>query len=229
MTRRTAARALCALAVALGTALGPARAAAETDDAQAARLPDADAELVSKVEQYLNAVDTVHARFRQRSSNGGTATGEVWVDRPGKVRFEYDPPHPSLIVSNGTFLVHYDRELEQTSYVPVSQTPLWFLIRERIDLSRIEDYELAGIERKADGIRMDVVQAGSAPGQPGSVRLRFMRDPLQLVGWTIVDQQGIETTVTLVEPSFGATVAARLFDFGELDLPDRRRPENRGR
>lgn len=227
MTRSIARRSLGALALAVSLALAPGAPA--SDGEQAARLPAADAELVSKVEQYLNAVDTVHARFRQRSSNGATATGEVWVDRPGKLRFEYDPPHPSLIVSNGRFLVHYDRELEQTSYVPVSQTPLWFLIRERIDLSQIEDYELAGIERRADGIRMDVVQAGSAPGQPGSVRLRFTRDPLQLVGWTIVDQQGIETTVTLVEPSFGATVAARLFDFGELDLPDRRRPENRGR
>jgi len=233
MIRRIAHGALGALALALGLAAGVAPLAAGESAGngdQAARLPAADAELVSQVEQYLSSVDTVHARFRQRSSNGGTATGEVWVDRPGKLRFEYDPPHPSLIVSNGTFLVHYDRELEQTSYVPVAETPLWFLIRERIDLSDIDEYDLAGIDRKADGIRVDIVQTGSAPGKPGSVQLRLMRDPLQLAGWTIVDQQGIRTTVTLIEPAFGVRIAAKRFDFGALDLPESgRRPEQRGR
>ena len=233
MIRTIAPRGLVALTLALGIALGTVTVApdeAAGEGAQSARLPDSDAELVSQVEQYLSSVDTVHARFRQRSSNGATAKGEVWVDRPGKLRFEYDPPHPSLIVSNGRFLVHYDRELEQTSYVPVSRTPLWFLIRERIDLFEIEDYELADITRKPDGVWIDIVQTGSSPGEPGSVELRFMRDPLRLAGWSILDQQGIRTTVTLVEPEFGVKVAAERFDFGELDLPEPgRSPQQRGR
>ena len=233
MIHTIATRGFGALTLMLGLALGTipaASGAAAGEEAQSVRLPDSDTELVSQVEQYLNSVDTVHARFRQRSSNGGAATGEVWVDRPGKLRFDYDSPHPSLIVSNGRFLVHYDRELEQTSYVPVSQTPLWFLIRDRIDLSKIDDYELADITRKPDGVRIDIVQTGSSPGQPGSVELRFMRDPLQLAGWSIVDQQGIRTTVTFVEPKFGVQVAAERFDFGELDLPDTGKPpRQRGR
>lgn len=224
--RRMAAGAALA-ALVLGCAPGPAVADAS---AQTTRLPETDAELVAQLEQYLGGIDTLHARFRQTASNGTQATGEVWVDRPGKLRFEYDPPHPLLLVSNGRFLLHFDRELAQTSYVPISRTPLWFLIKDRIDLSETADYSLAGVQREAARITVQVVREGAKPGEPGSVALMFGRDPLRLAGWRIVDQQGITTTVRLVDPSFGADVAARRFDFGELDLPEQgRRPENRGR
>ncbi len=224
---RSVARAL--LATLLVAMAAPAPGAA-SEPKQAARLSEADAELVAQVEAYLSGVDTLHARFRQVSSNGGRATGELWLDRPGKLRFEYDPPHPLLLVSNGRFLLHYDRELEQTSYVPISRTPLWFLIRERIDLSRAEDYALAGVSRSAERVVLHVVRDGAEPGEPGSIAVLFRRDPLQLAAWRIVDQQGITTTVRLENPAFGVDVAAKRFDFGELDLPEPgRRPENRGR
>lgn len=205
----------------------PTSAAEET---QTTRLPEAEAKLVSQVEDYLSGVDTLHARFRQVSSNGARATGELWLDRPGKLRFEYDPPHPLLLVSNGRFLLHYDRELEQTSYVPISRTPLWFLIREHIDLSKAEDYALADVERSAERVVLHVVRDGAKPGKPGSIAVLFTRDPLQLAAWRIVDQQGITTTVRLKDPEFGVDVAAKRFDFGELDLPEPgRRPGERGR
>ena len=225
-TRSVARIVLTILLVATAT---PAPAAA-AESTRAARLSEADTELVAQVEAYLSGVDTLHARFRQVSSNGGRATGELWLDRPGKLRFEYDPPHPLLLVSNGRFLLHYDRELEQTSYVPISRTPLWFLIREHIDLSRAEDYTLAGVSRSAERVVLQVVRDGAEPGEPGSIAVLFQRDPLQLTAWRIVDQQGISTTVRLVSPAFGVDVAAERFDFGELDLPEPgRRPQNRGR
>jgi outer membrane lipoprotein-sorting protein len=186
---------------------------------QAARLTEPRAETVARVEQYLSGIDTMHARFVQTASNGTTARGEVWVDRPGKLRFEYEPPANLLLVSNGTLLLYYDRELEQTSYVPISQTPLWFLVRERIDLARIDDYELAGIERGEKTLRLEIVQEGGQPGDPGSLTLVFEDDPLRLRKWHLVDQQGIETTVALLNPRFGLEVASKRFDFSKLDLP----------
>lgn len=213
-----------AVVMAAAACTGTPAAAGQGDTTQAARLPDGDARAVSRVESYLDGIDTMHARFRQTSSNGARAQGEVWIDRPGKLRFEYDDPTPILLVSNGRMLLHYDKELEQTSYVPISETPLWFLVREDIDLSRIDDYELAKVERGEAGLRLHIVQDGGAPGEPGSLTLVFADEPLRLKQWTVVDQQGIRTRVALMNPKFGVAVDSDRFDFGELDLPDQTRP-----
>jgi outer membrane lipoprotein-sorting protein len=218
--------ALAALALSAAAVSAPAAQGFGDQTAQSARLTESDQKMVQRVEDYLSGVDTMHAEFLQTSSNGSTARGELWLDRPGKLRFEYQPPHPALIVSNGSVLVYYDRELEQTSYVPISETPLWFLVREDIDMSRIEGYEIAGIERKRKSIRLSVAQEGSATGQPGSLTLVFEDEPLRLKKWRIVDQQGIATEVALLDPRFGIDIDGTKFDFDALNLPDRRRPSN---
>ena len=79
---------------------------------------------VSQAERYLNDIKTLQARFIQESSNGGVAQGRIYLSRPGKLRFEYDPPTPILIVSSGLVVTYYDRELEQVSEVLLSATPL---------------------------------------------------------------------------------------------------------
>lgn len=214
------------LALTLALAGAAAHAAKDPEAAQTARLTPAEQDTVQRVERYLSGIDTLRADFLQTSSNGAVAEGQVWVERPGKLRFEYAPPHPALLVSNGELLLYYDRELEQTSYVPVSETPLWFLIRERIDIAEADNYALAGVEREKGVIRVHVVQKGSRPGQPGSVTLIFQDDPLALRKWRIVDQQGITTEVALINPRFGVAIDDKRFDFGALDLPEpgRQRP-----
>ena len=115
----------------LGLALGalallawqpPARAAAELNGEQLAA--------VLKAEIYLNQIKSLQARFVQISSNGAFAEGEVFVDRPGKLRFEYDPPHPILMIADGINLLYYDKELKQSTFIPLWETPLWFLMRD---------------------------------------------------------------------------------------------------
>jgi outer membrane lipoprotein-sorting protein len=217
-------------AVLFATSAPPPALSSEAETApQAASLAESDTETVARVERYLTGIETLHARFLQTSSNGATAEGEVWVDRPGRLRFEYDPPHPALLVSNGTLLVYLDRELDQASYVPVSETPLWFLIRERVDLDEADSYRLAGVERGPASLRIHIAQPGSAPGEPGSLTLVFQDSPLQLRKWRIVDQQGITTNVALLNPEFDVNVDGDRFDFGKLDLPETGKPADRGR
>jgi outer membrane lipoprotein-sorting protein len=134
-----------------------------------------------------------------------------------------------LLVSNGTLLVYLDRELDQASYVPISETPLWFLIRERVDLDKADNYSLAAVERGPGSLRIHIAQEGSAPGEPGSLTLVFQDSPLQLRKWRIVDQQGITTNVALLNPEFGVRVDDDRFDFGQLDLPETGKPADRGR
>lgn len=223
-------RALRILTAALALAASwPAAATPPPEDrpaSQSARLTSSERRTIERVESYLAGIDTMHAGFLQTASDGGTASGQVWLDRPGKLRFEYASPHPVLIVSNGSLVLYYDRDLEQTSYVPLSQTPLWFLVRKDIDISGIDDYRVVGVETARKTVRVAIAPADGDAGQPGSVVLVFQDDPLQLKKWRIVDQQGLTTEVALVEPEFGVAIDARRFDFGELDLPERRRPGN---
>lgn len=204
------------LAAALALAWLPA-AAAEPE--QSARLTPAEAEAVERVEAYLNGIETLHARFVQTTSEGARASGEVYLKRPGRVYFEYDPPHPVVILANGGMVLYYDRELEQTSYLPLSRTPLWFLLRERIEIAGEEDLRLAAVERGPRSLAVEITRPGEAAGTAGSVTLVFAREPLELRRWRVVDAQGVTTEVALVDLRTGVAVDAKRFDFGRLDLP----------
>ena len=102
---------------------------------RAAALSADDLANVERALGYLNSISTLRARFVQVSSNGAYAEGEVLIDRPGKLRFDYDPPVPVLLIANGLSLLFYDRELKEASFLPLWETPLWFLIREEVELS----------------------------------------------------------------------------------------------
>lgn len=211
-----------AVLVALLLAIAPAAA----QDQKKPELSETDRAMVERVEDYLQSVDTMHAQFLQTSSNGTTARGEVWLDRPGKLRFEYTDV-PYMLVSNGTLLLYWDQELDQTSYVPISETPLWFLLSEEIDVSEADGYFVARVQQDKGTLRLQIVQEGSWINEPGSVMLVLESDPMRLKKWRIVDQQGVATEVALLEPNYDVRVDPDLFDFGELDLPEPfDRPDN---
>jgi outer membrane lipoprotein-sorting protein len=231
MRRRLTALAAAGLIAALPVAVPGQPAAEPTGTQQAAQSDGLSVDerlLVGKIEEYLTGVETLHGRFVQIASNGGQATGEVWLKRPGKLRFEYDKPTDILIVSNGSMLLYFDRELMQTSYIPLSETPLGFLVKDRVDLRNVEDYHLARLERADGEIALWVAQEGVAAGQPGSLRLVLQAEPMALKRWRVVDQQGTVTRVRLTDVETGVAVDDELFDFGEIedrptvfDKPDR--------
>jgi outer membrane lipoprotein-sorting protein len=185
--------------------------------AEPAQLNAEDRRTVQRVEDYLTGIKTLHGRFVQSASNGGRASGELWLKRPGKLRFEYDAPSDILIVSNGSLLLYFDRELEQTSYIPLSETPLGFLVKDRVDLENVDDYHVAGLDRAPDEIAVWVAQEGVEAGQPGSLRLVLQAEPLALKRWRVVDQQGTVTQVSLNGVETGLELDEELFDFGEIE------------
>jgi outer membrane lipoprotein-sorting protein len=217
-------RRLIAFATALLAALplaAPTLSAAEPTETQQAAKTDGlsarDQETVQRVEAYLTGIKTLRGRFVQSASNGGQATGEVWLKRPGKLRFEYDQPNDILIVSNGSMLLYFDRELEQTSYIPLSETPLGFLVKDQVDLRNADDYHVAGLERGRGEIAVWVAQEGVDAGQPGSLRLVLSAEPMTLKRWRVVDQQGTVTRVRLTDVETGVALDDDLFDFGEIE------------
>lgn len=210
-----------ALAPAAAWADGESAAAQAQDQAQAQGAEQAavpaggeDRETLARLVDYLNRIDTLKSRFVQVSSNGAYAEGDLYLDRPGRMRFEYDPPHPALLIANGVTLLYYDRELKQATFLPLWETPLWFLIREEIDLD--DGVELKGIEQGAATIRVTLQL--SDDGGEGQVTLVFGDRPLSLHSWEIEDAQGIMTQVSLVNPQFGAKVEDSLFEHGDLNI-----------
>ncbi len=194
-------------ALALASSLLPLTRALAAAPIKAAVLTADQKADVERVQAYLNGIRTLTSRFEQVSGDGATATGQLWLARPGRMRFEYDPPVPVLLVANGKNIFYYDKELQQVSELRVEDTPAGFLLRDQITLSG--DVTLTHFEHKPGAIRLTMVET-SEPGQ-GSATLVLDDKPLQLRQWTIVDPQQKEVTVALNDPHYGAPIDEKLF------------------
>ncbi len=201
--RRLAAGLALAILAALVTV--PSDAAAP----RAAALSAEDRADVQRVEQYLNGIHSLAARFQQFAADGGIAGGQVFVARPGRMRFEYDKPSPILLLADGTFVVYIDNQLKQVSYLPIGSTPAWFLLRDNISLT--DGITITHLERGPGVIRITVVENKSP--ENGTLTLTFGDKPLELKQWTIVDQQAKSTTVVLSDARTGVPIDAKAFTF----------------
>lgn len=175
--------------------------------------------LVGRIEAYFNGVRTMRARFLQSASTGQVAEGTVALQRPGRMRIEYDPPVPVLIVADGTWLIYHDRGLNQISYLPLGQTPAGILVEDKIDLDG-GGLTIVDFSRAAGVVRITVVRTQSPAD--GSLTLAFSESPLELRQWRVVDAQGVATTVSLSEIATGMKLDAELFRFVD---PRRKAPD----
>ncbi len=206
-TRRAFATAALGVALAIGGALAGGRVAAQ-------------ASVVADVERYLNAIDTLEARFSQIAPNGELATGKVYIQRPGKLRFDYDPPSQIRLVAPGDWrLVFYDASIQQVNVIPISQTPLGILLDSEIALDG--DVEVTGVERAGGEVALTLVRKDAA--DQGSVTLVFGEQPLALRRWSVVDPQGLVTHVLLEDVRTGGPLDPELFRWRDpkvFGLPD---------
>jgi outer membrane lipoprotein-sorting protein len=167
------------------------------------------AEDLARIEGYLNDLTTLKAGFVQINPDGATVTGELYYERPDKMRLEYHPPSSILIVSDGWQIVYYDRKLKQISYLFPNSTPLGFLLRDQIRLSG--DVAVTEVSNSAGELHVTLVQTDE-PNQ-GSIQLSFAEDPLELRRWTVTDAQGHATHVVLEQPETGLALDRELFRF----------------
>jgi outer membrane lipoprotein-sorting protein len=177
----------------------------------AAQLSPQDQTDLQRVQQYLNGIRTLTARFQQFSQGGGTAEGTLYLARPGHMRFEYDPPNPVLLLANGTWVIYFDKQLQQTTYLPIGSTPAWFLLRNNIALGG--DVTVTRFERGPGVIRVSLVETNE-PGN-GTVTLTFSDHPLELKQWAVTDPQGKVTTVALYDERVGNPIDPNLFVFND--------------
>lgn len=179
--------------------------------APAVRAQTLDRAALARVETYLNGLTTLKARFLQVGQNGASAQGTAWIWRPGRMRFDYDPPEPLLLVASGGQVMMFDRELRQPTTVPASATPLGLLLRDPIRLSG--DITVTGTDRRGGFLHVSL-QRTNAPAE-GRLTLTLEEQPMQLRQWTVVDAQARETRVTLYEIETGLRLESRMFDFND--------------
>jgi outer membrane lipoprotein-sorting protein len=173
---------------------------------------------LSRIEAYLNNLHTLKAHFLQVAPDGGVSEGTAWLDRPGRMRFQYDPPAPFLLVAAYGLLVFRDTKLDQTSNVPLSQTPLGILLADKVTLSG--DVTVTGLARQPGQLQVSLVRTASP--SDGTLTLVFADPPLALRQWTVLDAQHKETRVTLYNLELGGSFDPELFNVAK----PQQRPSN---
>jgi len=139
--------------------------------------------------------------------------GDFYIKRPGKLRFQYDPPAHIQIVADGRQVTYYDADHDQISQAPTGLTVAKFLVSEKISLSG--DLSVIKVERDGGQLRLTMVQAKS-PNQ-GYVVLVFAANPLQLQRWSVIDSRGRDITIVLTNLRTGVALKDDLFSFIDPD------------
>ena len=168
-----------------------------------------DAADLARIAAYLNALHTLKAHFMQEAPDGGISQGTAWIERPGRMRFQYDPPAPYLLVAGHGLVVFHDAKLGQTSNIPIGQTPLGILLAPDIRFSGT--VTVTGVKRLPGAITVSLVRT-NAPGA-GRLVLTFATAPLTLRQWSVFDAQDQETRVTLYDIETGGSFDPKLFTF----------------
>ncbi|GMO34195.1 outer membrane lipoprotein carrier protein LolA [Bradyrhizobium sp. TM233] len=148
----------------------------------------------AKVSAYLSSLSTLVGNFVQVGPDGSKTQGDFYIQKPGKVRFEYDAPSPIDIVADGSSLVVRDRKLATQDVYPLSQTPLRFLLSDRIDL--MKDTNVVNVS--ADDVFVSVtIEEKQALVGTSRLLLMFGAKDGQLKQWTVTDPQGYDTTIAV--------------------------------
>lgn len=150
--------------------------------------------LVDRVSNYLSSLQSLTGDFVQIGPDGGRTTGKFYIQKPGRVRFEYDPPSPIDLIADGSSVVVRDRNLATQDLYPLSQTPLRYLLADQIDLAR--DTNLTAVSQDSAFVTVTIEERQILVGTHRLV-LMFSAKDMQLRQWNVTDPQGYETMVAV--------------------------------
>jgi len=168
---------------------------------------DTSARDLARITNYLNGITTLEGNFIQVGPDGELSEGVFYLRRPGRLRFEYEPPNPALIIADGTWVGVYDKRLKTLDRIPIGSTPLDILLSKRVDLR--DAGAVQKIENQGGLMRVTAIDP-DAPDQ-GSITMVFADNPLELRQWIVIDPQGLTTTVALSDIRSNVELDAKLF------------------
>jgi outer membrane lipoprotein-sorting protein len=162
----------------------------------------------AKVSSYLSSLQTLVGNFVQVGPDGSKTKGDFYIQKPGKVRFEYDDPSPIAIIADGSSLAVRDRKLATQDIYPLSQTPLRFLLSDRIDL--LKDTNVVSVTSDEVYISVTIEEKQALIGTSRLMLMIGTKDG-QLKQWTVTDPQGYDTTVAVYNLDSSKKVDPSLF------------------
>lgn len=166
---------------------------------------------LDKISAYLNGMHAVEGGFSQINPNGDVTEGKIYIDRPGKIRFEYDPPNPTLVLCDGSSIYVQNRKLHTVDRYPLAGTPLQLILKD--DISLKQNRSILGLHREGDSIIVDARSSNNR--KTSNVTLVFATSPVELRQWTVIDDQGLSTTVALRNVHPVASLPGTLFQYVE--------------
>ncbi|WP_164660799.1 outer membrane lipoprotein carrier protein LolA [Tropicibacter sp. Alg240-R139] len=167
---------------------------------------------LSEISTYLNGLKTVQTTMTQINDDGSLSTGKLWLQRPGRMRFEYDPPDSAVVVAKGgTVIIHDPKSNQPPEQYPLSKTPLSIILARNVDLAR------AGMVVGHDFDGTSTIVSAQDPENPeyGRIDLLFTGDPVELRKWVVHDGAGSRTTVILGPLTKGNSLNQNLFIDGQ--------------
>ena len=176
---------------------------------------DADSADLDRLSAYLNSIHTLKGSFVQIGPDGQIDEGVFYIDKPGRMRFEYHAPNPVLVVSDGTTVAVQNRRLNTVDTYPLLSMPLSLVLSDHLNLKR--NSSIASLSREPGELIVNARAASSKVN--GNLTLVFTAPELELRQWTIVDAQGLSTTVSLRDVQTGVTLDPALFKLPEGKSP----------
>jgi outer membrane lipoprotein-sorting protein len=184
--------------------------AASAKPSAAAALSDAEA--IERANAYLNSVNMMVADFVQVGADGTRQEGRVYVDKPGKMRFQYDPPATVEIIADGRSVAIHDLKLNKQDLYFIGQTPMKFLLKDNLDLAKDVTVLDVASTPKTTAIK---IEDKATFGGTSRITLFFDTATFQLRQWTVFDPQGYETTVSLFNVDLTKKPDPALFQINE--------------
>ena len=165
---------------------------------------------VEKIENYLNSVKTLQARFVQNASNGSVSEGKIYIEKPNKIRMEYYEPTNVLIVGNGDYIVYNDKDLDQVSNIDYDDIPASVILGNDVKIDG-QNIKVASFYKDAGTTVIGLDYKGR--GDIGVITLTFNNSPFELRQWTVVDPQSVEITLPLYGAQIDKAINPSLFKF----------------
>ena len=162
---------------------------------------------VERANAYFNGVTDMQGEFVQVGPNGERTNGRFFYSRPGRIRFDYAKPQTLQVIADGKTLAVRDRKLNTQDVLPLSQTPLRFILAEKVDLLRAT--KLIAVEKMGDSTTLVVEDKGALA--QGRLSIMFEGPDFKLRQWTVTDAQGLDTTVALYNVEVGKKVDPSTF------------------
>ena len=164
---------------------------------------------LNEISSYFNAMTTAEAQFSQITDTGETSTGRLFIRRPGRIRFEYDPPEATLVVVGGGQVAVFDpKSRDEPQRFPLRHSPLNLVLEREVDLAQ-RDMVVAHFE--AESQTAVTLQDAENPDY-GFIQLIFTNNPMQLREWIVQDNSGGRTQIVLDSLTEGGRLSNVLFN-----------------